>query len=319
MCPTLRFDKLLEIVENDCNRWKSEARHLKVKLEESRKLIEKYQQNEIFNYNCKTRNQNLYKSRINRSKGSEESSQRTNQSTEPDKIDQGQKGRVTNHIKQVINDFNTQLEVNSNNNHKNSHNMDVFYVCIECDKSYSTKFQYNLHVLKDHKHFDISQIVCNSNKFKNNNNNISNNNINNDINVNNNNNKTNDESKEGVFRCLYYNCGKAFHKSDELKTHFTKHKPKIDRLLYVYNDYTNAVLNNLRVPSLKTIRFSSHSSSCDHKPKKIKLNSFDYKLDLSLSVDNYGFRTNGFGIHSNTNNLHSVPLCQTDVPHPGPF
>ncbi|CAG2173444.1 unnamed protein product, partial [Oppiella nova] len=34
-----RFDKLLEMVSNDCNKWRSESREYKVKLEETKKLM----------------------------------------------------------------------------------------------------------------------------------------------------------------------------------------------------------------------------------------------------------------------------------------
>ena len=271
---SLRFDKLMEMVSNDSNRWKSEANYYKLKYEEKEKLIERYQQNEIFNYNVSPRNQNLYKSRISLNKCSQ---LMQNQDQSNNQLINGLIG-----CQQICRSF---LNPNSKIESKES-NINVFYVCVECDKRYSTKFDYNLHVLQDHKHFDVSQIICNSGK------NLENQEI-----------RKSDEmpksflkEKKRTFKCIYYKCGKAFHHSNQLRDHFCGHQTEIDKYLSVYSDHTNALLNHLRFTKSKARRLSPNLISND-----TIINESEKLNQKSLSTE-----------MSDSNNLNActVPLCQ---------
>ncbi|XP_054156859.1 probable serine/threonine-protein kinase DDB_G0282963 [Oppia nitens] len=265
-----RYDKLLELVANDSNRWKSEARYYKVKLDESKKLIDKYQQNEIFNYKINTRNQNLYKSRISLSNPLDDRPQSATNATNSVSVKKNMCDPISTNSQPNDVLLNGNYDDEDSDTDTNSVcNEDVNYVCVDCDKSYSTKFEFNLHMLRDHRHVDISDIIRNANTKI-------------DIDMNESTKhmtntclqKCHKTQSKRYFKCFYRKCGKAFHKMHELKKHFARHQPKVERYVFVYSNQTNASLNQMR-PHVLPKANRRQSSSAQTKAKTVKPSTMD--------------------------------------------
>jgi hypothetical protein len=247
------------MVSNDCNKWRSESREYKVKLEETKKLMDKYQQNEIFNYNCNPRNQNLYKSRIGLNPVSDECLQRRRRALETRKVAKRRASTSATDSAPELADCERHMNGydsdGSDDSDRSVNNEVICYICVECDKNYSTNFEFNLHVLKDHKNVDISDIIRNANV-----------NTDVDISVETSGGDTTEKKcrnqKKRVFKCVYNKCGKGFYRLNELKRHFVRHQPKVERFVFIYSDYMNASLNHIRttVPLKSSHRRSSPQS-----------------------------------------------------------
>lgn len=274
LSPPDRWDRLLCQVQIDSNRWRSEARNYKVKYDESRKQIDKYQQNEIFNYNCNPRNQNLYKSRMKETllveeevvkeeitsgdKAIEDNEEEIKGTDDSDKdkdkdIKTETDGQTLAKDCPVVQSSAESLfaclqESKSANDGTNEEHL--CYKCMECEHSFPTNYQMNLHLLQEHANIEMgfpSEATQTGNQFAHKEpeqrsagetQTMTNTSTHSESN----------SSSEGVFKCHYHQCKRAFTHFCQLKNHFSMHTTNVNRLLsHIYSGCaTDAVLNRLR-------------------------------------------------------------------------
>lgn len=189
-----RFDKLLEMIQHDLNRWKCEAGHYKVKLDQISKKLEKCQQESLM------RSESLIFSQRHSIASPSEHSEHDKIELKSEMIeDENSSIRCSPEVKTSENKSEPQVDLMNPN--------DYSIECPVCKMRFNTIYEYNIHLLSEHTSNDFLHAV--------------------------NNNKGRRIKRQKIFKCSWNGCKKSFFRRYELKRHSFTHEPKSNRYQYI--------------------------------------------------------------------------------------